>query len=222
MDRVVRIRVGDGARRCVVDGHRVLGILAGITAQQVVVLGDVTGQIRNLYLVLAASVEREGVQVLLRRLDGAGHALGAGEGIPLRRVARHGVPGVLAFIALENYCEQGAALHINSIAWLHRVIVRLVHGRRRGDGLLRAGERTALPNGAVRVHTAAVDDDAARAVPGARGHVLELHAATRRRETRAVSLGHVRLLQEVVLVAVILVVEIVEVDDAVVIVVRER
>ena len=52
VDRVVRIRVGDGTRRCVVDGHRVLGILAGITAQQVVVLGDVTGQILNLYLVL--------------------------------------------------------------------------------------------------------------------------------------------------------------------------
>ena len=222
MDRVVRIRVGDGARRCVVDGHRVLGILAGITAQQVVVLGDVTEQIRNLYLVLAASVEREGVQVLLRRLDGAGHALGAGEGIPLRRVARHGVPGVLAFIALENYCEQGAALHINSIAWLHRVIVRLVHGRRRGDGLLRAGERTALPNGAVRVHTAAVDDDAARAVLVARGHVLELHATVRCREARAVTFGHLCFLQEVVPAIMVFTIKVIEVDNAVVHFIRER
>lgn len=55
----------------------------------------------------------------------------------------------------------------------------------------------------------------------ARGHVLELHAAIRRRETRAISLGHARLLQEVVLAAGVLV-EIVEVDDAVVHVVRER
>ena len=232
MDRVVRIRVGDGTRRCVVDGHRVLGILAGITAQHVVVAGDVTGQIRNLYLVLAARVEREGVQVLLRRLDSAGHARLLGEGVSRSRrwVARHGVPTVrivdicaCAFIALEHHSEQYAGVQADGLVGLRLVILRLVHDRRRGDGLLRAGERTRLPHGAVRVHTAAVDDDAARAVLSARGHVLELHAATCRRETRAVSLRHARLLQEVVLVVVvILVVEIVEVDDAVVHVVRER
>ena len=231
VDRVVRIRVGDGTRRCVVDGHRVLGILAGITAQQVVVLGDVTGQILNLYLVLAARVEREGVQVLLRRLDSAGLARLLGEGVPHSRrwVARHGVPIVLifdicvcAFIALEHHSEQYARLQVDGLVGLRQVIIRLVHVHRCGDGLLRAGKRTSLPHDAVRIHTAAVDDDAARAVLSARGHVLELHAATCRRETRAVSLRHARLLQEVVLVTVILVVEIVEVDDAVVIVVRER
>ena len=119
VDRVVHIRLGDGARRCVVDGHRVLGILAGITAQPVVVLGDVTGQILNLYLVLAARVEREGVQVLLRRLDSAGHARLLGEGVSRSRrwVARHGVPIVLifdicvcAFIALEHHSEQYAGV----------------------------------------------------------------------------------------------------------------
>ena len=231
VDGVLGSRVADRARLCMVDGHRVLGILAVITAQQVVVLGDVAGQILNLYLVLAARVEREGVQVLLRRLDSAGLARILGEGVPRSRrwVARHGVPIVLifdtracAFIALEHHSEQYAGVQVDGLVGLRQDIICLVHGRRRGDGLLRAGERAGLPHDAVRVHTAAVDDDAARAVPGARGHVLELHAATRRRETRAVSLGHVRLLQEVVLVAMILVVEIVEVDDAVVIVVRER
>ena len=231
MDGVLGLRVGDGALRCVVDGHRVLGILAGITAQQVVVLGDVTGQILNLYLVLAARVEREGVQVLLRRLDSAGLARLLGEGVPHSRrwVARHGVPIVLifdicvcAFIALEHHSEQYARLQVDGLVGLRQVIIRLVHVHRCGDGLLRAGKRTSLPHDAVRIHTAAVDDDAARAVLSARGHVLELHAATCRRETRAVSLRHARLLQEVVLVTVILVVEIVEVDDAVVIVVRER
>ena len=215
-----------------VDGHRVLGILAGITAQQVVVLGDVTGQVWNLHLILAACVEREGMQVLLRRLDGAGHARLLGEGVsPSRRwIARHGMPIALifdicacAFIALEHHSEQYAAgVQPNDLVGLRQVIFRLVHGRRRGDGLLRAGERTALPNGAARVHTAAVDDDAARDVLVARGHVLELHATVRCREARAVSFGHVRLLQEVVPVVAILLVEIIEVDDPVVHVVRER
>ena len=232
VDCVLRRRVADRARRCVVDGHRVLGILAGITAQQVVVLGDVTGQILNLYLVLAACVEREGVQVLLRRLDSTGHARLLGEGVSRSRrwVARHGVPiarifdtCACAFVALEHHSEQYAGVQIDGLVGLRQVIICLVHGRRRGDGLLRGGERTGLPHDAARVHTAAVDDDAARAVLSARGHVLELHATTRRRETRAVSLGYARLLQEVVLVVVvILVVEIVEVDDAVVHVVRER
>ena len=232
VDCVLRRRAADRARRCVVDGHRVLGILAGITAQQVVVLGDVTGQILNLYLVLAACVEREGVQVLLRRLDSTGHARLLGEGVSRSRrwVARHGVPiarifatCACAFVALEHHSEQYAGVQIDGLVGLRQVIICLVHGRRRGDGLLRGGERTGLPHDAARVHTAAVDDDAARAVLSARGHVLELHATTRRRETRAVSLGYVRLLQEVVLVVVvILVVEIVEVDDVVVHVVRER
>ena len=232
VDCVLRRRVADRARRCVVDGHRVPGILAGITAQQVVVLGDVTGQILNLYLVLAACVEREGVQVLLRRLDSTGHARLLGEGVSRSRrwVARHGVPiarifdtCACAFVALEHHSEQYAGVQIDGLVGLRQVIICLVHGRRRGDGLLRGGERTGLPHDAAHVHTAAVDDDAARAVLSARGHVLELHATTRRRETRAVSLGYARLLQEVVLVVVvILVVEIVEVDDAVVHVVRER
>ena len=229
MDGVLRRRVADRSRRCVVDGHRVLGILAGLTAQQVVVLGDVTGQILNLYLVLAARVEREGVQVLLRRLDSAGRARLLGEGVSRSRrwVARHGVPtarifDACAFIALEHHSEQYAGVQADSVVGLRQVIIRLVHDRRRGDGLLRAGERTRPPHGAARVHTAAVDDDAARAVLVARGLVLEVHAAIRRREIRAVSLGHARLLQEVVLIAVILVVEIVEVDDAAAIVVRER
>ena len=117
MDGVLGRRVVDRARRCVVDGHRVLGILAVITAQQVVVLGDVAGQILNLYLVLAARVEREGVQVLLRRLDSAGFARLLGEGVSRSRrwIARHGVPIVLifdtracAFIVLEHHSEQYA------------------------------------------------------------------------------------------------------------------
>ena len=229
MDRVELIRVGDGARRCVVDGHRVLGILAGITAQQVVVLGDVTGQMRNLYLVLAASVEREGVQVLLRCLDGAELALVFGEGVPLRRVARHGVPIVRiidtcarAFIALEHHSEQYAGARANGLVGLRQVIIRLVHGRRRGDGLLRAGERTALPNGAVRVHTAAVDDNAARAVLVARGHVLELHATVRCREARAVTFGHLCFLQEVVPAIMVFTIKVIEVDNAVVHFIPER
>ena len=231
MDRVVRIRVGDGTRRCVVDGHRVLGILAGITAQHVVVAGDVTGQIRNLYLVLAARVEREGVQVLLRRLDSAGHARLLGEGVSRSRrwVARHGVPTVrivdicaCAFIALEHHSEQYAGVQADGLVGLRLVIVRLVHDRRRGDGLLRAGERTRLPHGAVRVHTAAVNDDAARGVlVVARGHVLELHAAMRRRETRAVTVRRLCFLQEVVLVTMLFI-KVIEVDNAVVHVIRER
>ena len=154
----------------------------------------------------------------LRRLDGAGLARGVGKGVPLRRVARHGVPGVLAFIALENHGEQGAFLHVNSIAWLHQVIVRLVHNLGRGDGLLRASERTVLPHDAVRVHTAVVDDNAARAILVARGHILELHAAIRRRETRAVSLGHLRFLQEVVPVTIVI--KVIEVDNVVVVLVN--
>ena len=230
MDRVVRIRVGDGTRRCVVDGHRVLGILAVITAQQVVVLGDVAGQILNLYLVLAARVEREGVQVLLRRLDSAGFARLLGEGVPHSRrwVARHGVPIVLifdicvcAFIALEHHSEQYAGVQVDGLVGLRQVIICLVHGRRRGDGLLRGGERTGLPHDAARVHTAAVDDDTARVVLVARGHVLELHAAIRRRETRAVTVGRLCFLQEVVLV-MILFIKVIEVDNAVVRLICER
>ena len=214
-----------------VDGHRVLGILAGITAQQVVVLGDVTGQILNLYLVLAARVEREDVRVLLRHLDSADHARLLGEGVsPSRRwIARHGIPIALifdicacAFIALEHHSEQYAGAQANGLVGLRQVITRLVHGRRRSDGLLRAGERTALPNGAVRVHTAAVDDDAARGVlVVARGHVLELHAAMRRRETRAVTVRRLCFLQEVVLVTSLFI-KVIEVDNAVVHVIRER
>ena len=231
MDGVLGLRVDDGALRCVVDGHRVLGILAGITAQQVVVPGDVTGQILNLYLVLAARVEREGVQVLLRRLDSAGLARLLGEGVPHSRrcVARHGVPIVLifdicvcAFIALEHHSEQYAGARANGLVGLRQVIIRLVHGRRRGDGLLRAGERTALPNGAVRVHTAAVDDNAARAVLVARGHVLELHATVRCREARAVTFGHLCFLQEVVPAIMVFTIKVIEVDNAVVHFIRER
>ena len=213
-----------------VDGHRVLGILAVITAQQVVVLGDVAGQILNLYLVLAARVEREGVQVLLRRLDSAGLARILGEGVPRSRrwVARHGVPIVLifdtracAFIALEHHSEQYAGVQVDGLVGLRQVIICLVHGRRRGDGLLRGGERTGLPHDAARVHTAAVDDDTARVVLVARGHVLELHAAIRRRETRAVTVGRLCFLQEVVLV-MILFIKVIEVDNAVVRLICER
>ena len=214
-----------------VDGHRVLGILAGIIAQQVVVLGDVTGQVWNLHLILAACVEREGMQVLLRRLDGAGHARLLGEGVsPSRRwIARHGIPIALifdtcvcAFVALEHHSEQYAGVQIDGLVGLRQVILCLVHGQRRGDGLLRGGERTGLPHDAARVHTAAVDDDAARDVLVARGHVLELHATVRCREARAVTFGHLCFLQEVVPAIFVFTIKVIEVDNAVVHFIRER